>query len=159
SAGSVIHAVRTREIDHLGGLAKVMPTTSVCFLAGAVAICGLPPLNGFVSEFLIYTGLFRTVVGSGKTLAGAAFAAPALALLGALGVASFGRVYGVVSLGPARSGPAGPAHESPRSMLVPMGVLVGCCVLIGMAPRLVVPALQAGISAWAPELEGRGTGL
>ena len=61
SAGSVIHAARTREIDHLGGLAKAMPWTALCFLVGAVAICGLPPLNGFVSEFLIYLGLFGTL--------------------------------------------------------------------------------------------------
>ena len=61
SAGSVIHSARTREIDHLGGLAKLMPWTSLCFLAGSVAICGLPPLNGFVSEFLIYLGLFGTL--------------------------------------------------------------------------------------------------
>ena len=60
SAGSVIHSVHTRDIDHLGGLAKVMPWTSLCFLVGSVAICGLPPLNGFVSEFLIYLGLFGT---------------------------------------------------------------------------------------------------
>src|SRR5207237_545667 len=61
SAGSVIHAVHTQEIDHLGGLGKLMPRTMLCFLIGAVAICGLPPLNGFVSEFLIYLGLFRTL--------------------------------------------------------------------------------------------------
>ena len=68
SAGSVIHATHTREIDHLGGLAKAMPYTAVCFLVGAVAICGLPPLNGFVSEFLIYLGLFGTL-GSESGLA------------------------------------------------------------------------------------------
>ncbi|HMC88640.1 MAG TPA: proton-conducting transporter membrane subunit, partial [Gemmataceae bacterium] len=61
SAGSVIHAVHTRAIDHLGGLAKSMPWTALSFLVGAVAICGLPPLNGFVSEFLIYLGLFGTL--------------------------------------------------------------------------------------------------
>src|SRR5204862_3341211 len=61
SAGSVIHATHTREIDHLGGLAKSMPATAFCFLAGAVALCGLPPLNGFVREFLVYLGLFRTL--------------------------------------------------------------------------------------------------
>src|SRR5207248_11176113 len=87
SAGSVIHAVHTREIDHLGGLAKVMPRTSLCFLIGAAAICGLPPLNGFVSEFLIYLGLFRTLVnGERSSFAWASFAAPALALIGTLAV-------------------------------------------------------------------------
>src|SRR5205807_3118219 len=61
SAGSVVHAAHTREIDRLGGLGKVMPCTAFCFLIGAVAICGLPPLNGFVSELLIYLGLFRSL--------------------------------------------------------------------------------------------------
>src|SRR5207302_7467889 len=61
AAGSVIHATGTREIDHLGGLARPMPWTACCFPTGAVAICGLPPLNGFVSEFLLYVGLFRTI--------------------------------------------------------------------------------------------------
>src|SRR5206468_9092957 len=61
SAGSVIHTAHTREIDHLGGLAKAMPWTALSFLVGAVAICGLPPLNGFVSEFLVYLGLFGTL--------------------------------------------------------------------------------------------------
>ena len=100
SAGSVIHSAHTREIDHLGGLAKTMPWTSVCFLVGSVAICGLPPLNGFVSEFLIYLGLFGTLVPrDGPAYAGAAFAAPALALIGALAVACFVKVYGAVFLG------------------------------------------------------------
>ncbi len=114
SAGSVIHSAHTREIDHLGGLAKAMPWTSLCFLVGSVAICGLPPLNGFVSEFLIYLGLFGTLVPrGGPTYAGAAFAAPALALIGALAVACFVKVYGAVFLGSARSEHARHAHESP----------------------------------------------
>ena len=151
SAGSVIHSVHTREIDHLGGLSKTMPRTSLCFLAGSVAICGLPPLNGFVSEFLIYLGLFGTIVpGAGPTYTGAAFAAPALALIGALAVACFVKVYGAVFLGSARSEHARHAHESPLSMLGPMGVLAACCVLIGTAPLLVAPILQQGVSAWAP---------
>ncbi|MGP0064702.1 MAG: proton-conducting transporter membrane subunit [Isosphaeraceae bacterium] len=160
SAGSVIHAVHTRDIDHLGGLAKLMPRTAVCFLVGSVAICGLPPLNGFISEFLIYLGLFGTLGGGeGKSYGGAAFAAPALALVGTLAVACFVKVYGAVFLGTARSEHARHAHESPPSMLVPMGVLVVCCVLIGLAPTLVAPALQQGISAWAPGLANRGPGL
>jgi hydrogenase-4 component B len=150
SAGSVIHATHTREIDHLGGLAKAMPWTSLCFLVGAVAICGLPPLNGFVSEFLIYLGLFGTLLGNGNGLAfpGAAFAAPALALIGALAVACFVKVYGAVFLGTARSEHARHAGESPPAMAVPMGVLVACCVLIGVAPILVIPVLAQAVSAW-----------
>jgi formate hydrogenlyase subunit 3/multisubunit Na+/H+ antiporter MnhD subunit len=66
SVGSVIHATHPREIDHLGGVARDMPRTALAFLVGAVAICGLPPLNGFVSELFIYLGLFRTLgIGGG----------------------------------------------------------------------------------------------
>jgi hydrogenase-4 component B len=154
SAGSVIHAAHTREIDHLGGLAKVMPRTSVYFLIGAAAICGLPPLNGFISEFLIYLGLFSTLGNGQRTsFASASFAAPALALIGTLAVACFVKVYGAAFLGTARSDHARHAGESPASMLAPMGVLVVCCFLIGLAPLLIAPVLQSGISAWAPDLK------
>jgi hydrogenase-4 component B len=146
SAGSVIHAVHTREIDHLGGLGKVMPWTALGFVAGAVAICGLPPLNGFVSEFFIYLGLFGTL----KRYPGAAFAAPALALIGALALACFVKVYGAVFLGTARSEHARHAHESPPLMLGPMGVLVACCFVVGLAPQLVAPVLEQAIVTWAP---------
>ncbi len=160
SAGSVLHAAHTREIDHLGGLAKPMPWTALCFLVGAVAICGLPPLNGFVSEFLLYLGLFGTLGDQGGwSFVGVAFAAPALALIGALAVACFVKVYGAVFLGTARSEHAGHAHESPPSMLGPMGVLVACCFLIGLAPLLVAPLLGGGISAWAPDLKDAGPRL
>ena len=157
SAGSVIHAVHTRDIDHLGGLAKPMPWTSLCFLVGAVAICGLPPLNGFVSEFLIYLGLFGTLAsGAGPTFAGAAFAAPALALIGALAVACFVKVYGRSSwdcpLG-TRSACARVAAEHARAD--------------GRAGRLLLPdragpdgssrrCCEQGISAWAPRLSDAG---
>jgi hydrogenase-4 component B len=153
SAGSVIHAVHTREIDHLGGLAKLMPWTSRAFLVGAVAICGLPPLNGFVSEFLIYLGLFGTLSdGAGRSFSSAAFAAPALALIGALAVACFVKVFGAVFLGAARSAHTEHAHEAPPTMLGPMAVLVSCCFLIGLLPVAIVPILGRGIADWAPNL-------
>src|SRR5208337_2773927 len=120
SAGSVIHATGTREIDRLGGLAKAMPRTSLAFLVGAIAICGLPPLNGFVSELLIYLGLFGTLgIGAGAACPIAAFAAPALALIGALAVACFVKVFATVFLGSPRSECVVHAHESPWSMLGP----------------------------------------
>jgi len=154
SAGSVIHGTHTREIDLLGGLAKRMPWTALGFLVGAVAICGLPPLNGFVSEFLIYLGLFDTLgIGKKPSFAGAAFAAPALALIGALAVACFVKVYGAVFLGTARSDHARHAHESPRSMLGPIAVLVACCLLIGLAPLLVAPIIGKGEETWAAGLK------
>ena len=158
SAGSVIHATHTREIDELGGLGKAMPWTALCFLIGAVAICGLPPLNGFVSEFLIYLGLFHSLGLAGEaSLAGAAFAAPALALIGTLAVACFVKVYGVVFLGTARSRHAEQVEESPPTMLVAMSVLVVCCFFIGLAPQCIAPVLGQGIAAWAPEVTDAGS--
>lgn len=152
SAGSVIHARHTREIDHLGGLAKAMPWTVACFLIGATAICGLPPLNGFVSEFLIYSGLLRTLgLGHEPGFPAAAFAVPALALMGALAVACFVKVFGVVFLGVSRMPDRHPARESPWTMLVPQGVLAAGCFAIGLGPTLVAPLLDRATAVWTGE--------
>ncbi|MDX9979382.1 MAG: proton-conducting transporter membrane subunit, partial [Lentisphaeria bacterium] len=118
-AGSVVHATGTRENDHLGGLGRNMPRTAGFFLVGAAAICGLPPLNGFVSELLVYLGLFRTAgVGEGVSWPAAAMAAPALAMIGALAVACFVKVSGAVFLGSERTAASGRAVEARASMLV-----------------------------------------
>ena len=160
AAGSTIHATHTREIDHLGGLAKRMPLTALCFVVGAVAICGLPPLNGFVSELLIYLGLFRTLgAQGGLSCAGAALAAPALALIGGLAVACFVKVFGAVFLGTGRSAHVAGAHEAGPAMIGPMVVLAAYCFAIGLVPWAVAPALEGAVRDWAPELTGRGPGL
>ena len=150
-AGSVVHAMRTREIDRMGGLAKRMPATAFFFLVGAVAICGLPPLNGFVSEFLVFLGLFRTVGLNGEpSWSGAALGVPALAMIGALALACFVKVYGAVFLGLPRSDRCARAHESPASMIGPMAVLALACAAIGLAPSLVAPILDRAVAAWIP---------
>jgi hydrogenase-4 component B len=148
-AGSVIHATHTRSLDVMGGLGRRMPITATCFLIGAVAICGLPPLNGFVSELLIYLGLFGTIqTDRGLIALAPVMAVPALALVGALASACFVKVYGIVFLGAARSEPATHAHESGRTMTGPMIVLAGCCALIGLAPLLLAPMLDRAASTW-----------
>jgi hydrogenase-4 component B len=153
SAGSVIHATGTRSIDRLGGLAKAMPRTALAFLVGAVAICGLPPLNGFASEYLLYVGFLRTVARpGGDTWISGAFGAPALALIGALAVACFVKVYGAVFLGAPRSESTRAAHESGVPITGSMGALVGACAVLGFAPLAVAPLLGRAAAAWAPEL-------
>ncbi len=150
SAGSVIHARHTREIDHLGGLAKSMPWTAGFFLLGAAAICGLPPLNGFISEFLIYLGLFQTLgLGGGREFPVAAFAVPVLAMMGALAVACFVKVFGVVFLGVSREKLEHPIHESGWAMRAPMLVLSVCCIAIGLGPTMVATMLDQSISVWS----------
>jgi len=151
-AGSIVHAARTREIDQMGGLAKRLPRTYILFLLGCMAIAGLPPLNGFVSEILIYIGLFRALPsGNSFAWAAVAVAAPALALIGALAVACFVKVTGAVFLGAPRSERPHSLHESPWSMIGPMAVLATLCVAIGVAAPFLAPFLDRVIACWVPQ--------
>lgn len=148
SAGAVVHATGTRQIDRLGGLWRRMPRTGLAFLVGAVAICGLPPLNGLVSELLIYLGLFRTAAERGGPWLAGALAAPALALVGALAVGCFVKVFGAVFLGMARSPDGDGAREPGPAMLAPMAILGAACLFIGLGAPLVSRALDAAVVAW-----------
>lgn len=138
-AGSVLHATGTADMDHLGGLLKRMPITGVTFLIGSAAICGLPPLNGFISEFLIYLGAFKGVTSTPGALAVAsACALAALALIGGLAAVCFTKVFGIVFLGEARSDHGRHAHEAHVGMLAPMTALAAGCILIGaLAPWVI----------------------
>lgn len=160
SAGSVIHAIGTREIDLMGGLARRIPHTALFFLTGAVAICGLPPLNGFVSEFLIYLGFFSGVKeGTGTAVPFLALAAPALALIGGLAVACFIKVYGIAFLGLPRSGQTEESHEGGWEMRSPMLCLAILCGFIGIFPQAVAHLLESAVFAWRPELAVNGKQL
>ena len=141
-AGSVIHTTGTREIDLMGGAARRLPYTALLFGIGAVAICGLPPLNGFVSELLIYLGFFRGIHSNSGAASVVSLAAPALALVGGLAVACFVKVYGIVFLGVPRSETHAARHEAGWQMLLPMLLLGGLCIAIGLAPGLVAGSLQ-----------------
>ncbi len=136
-AGSVLHAIGTREMDRMGGIIRRMPWTAATFLTGAVAICGLPPLNGFVSEFLIYLGAFRAV-GEPRIAAAGAMIIIGLALIGGLAAACFTKAFGVVFLGEPRSEQAAHAHESGWAMRIPLLLLAAGCAAIGfLAPHAV----------------------
>ncbi len=159
SAGAVIHATGTREIDALGGLFRRMRFTGAAFLVGAVAICGLPPLNGFVSEWLITLGSFRalTMGSAGIEMLGAAAGAPALALIGALAVACFVKAFSAVFLGSPRSPRAAAGTgDAARSMRFSMMGLAVLCGVIGLWPS---GAARLGADATGALLHGRaGTG-
>jgi len=149
AAGAAIHRVGTREIDRLGGLAGRMPHTAALFAIGAAAICGLPPLNGFVSELLIYLGLFRVAaVADVGVWSVAPLAAPMLAMAGALAIACFVKVFGTVFLGPMRSEEAARAREPRQSMRLAMALLALGCVGIGALPVLLMPLLDRVIGTW-----------
>jgi hydrogenase-4 component B len=151
SAGSVVHATGTREIDRYGGLLRHQPWTAICFLGGAVAICGLPPFNGFVSEWLIYLAAFGASRGESLSLRLAVLAAPALALIGGLAVACFVKVFGVTFLGAPRTPQAAAVHhDAVPSMRGPMLTLLVACAWIGLLPGTLAPLLQNAVTAWVP---------
>ncbi len=142
-AGSVVRATHTRNIEELGGLAKKLPYTSFFFLIGAVAISALPPLNGFISEWLTFQALLLGFTTADLTVKLAIPVTVALlALTGALAAACFVKAYGITFLGLPRSNAADKAKESPRSMLVAMGILALGCVVLGIFPGIALSALN-----------------
>lgn len=146
-AGEVIHKTGSGSIDALGGLLKSMKITGTTFLMGSLAISGLPPFNGFVSEFFIYMAGFRGVSMDRGTISMVSFAIVGLAVIGGLALACFTKVTGVVFQGEPRTEAAENSNEKGISMLVPMVVLALLCLLIGLFPE--VPVLMT-LKALAP---------
>ena len=119
-AGSVLHATGTREISRLGGVWRAMPWTAGLFAFGAMAISALPPLNGFVSEWLVYLGLFEGAAGHAPVAVALVPAAVALGVTGALALAAFVKAAAVVFVGAARTHTIEHAHECGWWMRGPM---------------------------------------
>jgi hydrogenase-4 component B len=146
-AGAVVHATHTRNMEELGGLVKSMPRTALCFLVGAAAISGLPPLNGFVSEWLVFQALL-----GGPRLPHPelglimAFAVGMLALTSGLAAACFVKAFGITFLAIPRSEHAARAHEVPLPMQLAMGALAVACGVLGVGCTLVVPGLQGVVA-------------
>jgi formate hydrogenlyase subunit 3/multisubunit Na+/H+ antiporter MnhD subunit len=162
-AGSVLHATHTRDMNRLGGLIRGLPWTAVCFLTGSLAIAGLPPLNGFVSEWLLFQSLLPGI-GSPVPLVAPlmTLAVGVLALTSGLAAAGFVKAFGITFLAIPRSPAAEHAREAPLSMRVGMGILAVACVGLGLGAGLILPALAAALTGpaglAAPALRF-GTGL
>ncbi|MDP3980185.1 MAG: proton-conducting transporter membrane subunit [Chlamydiota bacterium] len=137
-SGAVWHETGTRKIDVLGGLLKKMPVTGFCFLIGAAAICGLPPLNGFISEFLILFASYKGILGTTATVFISLGIIASLALIGSLAIACFTEAFGIIFLGEPRSAHGDKAHEPGALMLAPMAILAGLCVLIGLGAPFII---------------------
>lgn len=143
-AGVVQHAAHTVELEKLGGLLKRMPWTGLCFLIGSAAIVGLPPLNGFISEFLlIYAGYAGLLLPTTAAAAAGLTTLVAMGLIGGLAAACFAKAFGVVFLGSPRSGEAEQAHEAAWPMTAAMAILALLCIVIGFSGPLVISALAA----------------
>jgi hydrogenase-4 component B len=134
-AGAVLHATHTRNMEEMGGLIRRMPQTACFFLIGAVAISALPPLNGFVSEWLTYQALLQGF-GATESLWRLVFplSGAMLALTGALAAACFVKAFGISFLAQPRSEHAARAHEVALSMRAGMAVLTAACVGLGLFP-------------------------
>jgi hydrogenase-4 component B len=148
-AGDVVMTTGTRQIEQFGGLLRRMPWTGVLFLIGAMAISGLPPLNGFASEWLTFQAFLYGFWGSTEPLVHFLFpvGGALLALTTALAAACFVKAFGISFLGLPRSRAAAEAREAPAVMLVPQAFLAMLCVGLGVFPGLVLRALDGVVAS------------
>jgi hydrogenase-4 component B len=147
SAGNVYQAAHTLNIERLGGLIKKMPHTSILFLFAAVAICGLPPLNGFISEFLIYGGLYNWLYSASLiSLIAIVFSVGGLVLIGGLALLCFTKAFSIVFLGNPRENKHDEIYETGFWQLFPMYMTLLLMVIIGLFPSLFINALQRPVN-------------
>jgi hydrogenase-4 component B len=150
--GAVEAGTGTRELDRLGGIARRMPWTSALFLIGVLAISALPPLNGFVSEWLtLQTVLRSSLLASAPIKIAFAIAGALLALTAGLAVTCFVKVFAMGFLGLPRSEGAAKATEPSRGIRAPLTVLAATCILLGILPTYVIPALDRAVLPLAKE--------
>jgi hydrogenase-4 component B len=147
SSGNVYQATHTVNIESLGGMFKRMPQTAVLFLIAAVAICGLPPLNGFISEFLIYGGLYNWLFSANLiSLIIFVFTLTGLVLIGGLAILCFTKAFSVVFLGNMREDLPQEIHESSFWQLFPLYLTVTLMISIGLFPSFYIQALQGPVN-------------
>ena len=148
-AGTVDDRAGTRDLNKLGGLIHAMPWTAGAFLVGTLAISALPPFNGFVSEWLTLQTMLRSAELP-STLVKLVFAlcGAGLALTAALAVTCFVKAFAMGFLGMSRSGGAAKAVEAHGASIVPMVFLAALCVLLGVLPTYMIPALSRQLQPW-----------
>jgi len=137
--GTVYQLTRTLDIERLGGLIKKMPRTAVLFLIAALAICGLPPFNGFISEFLIYSGLFKGLISLDLTSTTfLIMSIVGLVFIGGMAILCFTKAFGIIFLGSERSQLPASANETELSKLLPNYIIAALIILIGVVPQLFI---------------------
>lgn len=145
-AGNIYSQMHTTLLDRFGGVAKYMPVTAILFLLATMAICALPPLNGFVGEFLIYLGMLESVRDGVNTLyaAGGLFS---LALIGGIAVLAFTKLYGTVFLGSPRHHHVAESSEVDSLRIAAMAIPAAGIILIGLFPQWAIMALKRTVGA------------
>jgi NADH:ubiquinone oxidoreductase subunit 5 (subunit L)/multisubunit Na+/H+ antiporter MnhA subunit len=158
-AGSVYQQTGTLNVEKLGGLIKKMPQTAGLFLIAALAICGLPPLNGFISEFLIFSGLFAGLKSDSFSFSLFILTAiAALVTIGGLAIICFTKAFGVVFLGTERERFHTEPIEVPFLMLLPKYMAALMIVLIGIFPQFFLWLLKNPVSLFVPDLLNNSNG-
>jgi hydrogenase-4 component B len=153
AAGNVYLATHTMNVERLGGIIKRMPLTSIMFLIPAVAICGLPPLNGFVSEFLIYGGIFNWLSNAGLVaMIIIGFSLLSLVFIGGLALLCFTKAFSIVFLGNSRKPSDEEIQETGFWQLLPMYLAVLLMVLIGLFPSVFISFLRQPLFLFVHEL-------
>ncbi len=137
SAGNIYSKMHTTAMNEMGGLAKYMPITAIMMLFATVAICALPPLNGFVSELLIYIGMFNGV-SSGYEVLYSVTGIIVLSLIGGIVVLAFTKLYSVVFLGSPRSHHVAECTEVDNQRIVATCIPAAFILIIGVAPQYVI---------------------
>lgn len=152
STGNIYQKIHSMNIERMGGFVKKMPQTAFLFLLAALAICGLPPLNGFVSEFLIYGGLYNWLFSAGLvSLIVIVFAILGLVLIGGLAILCFTKAFGIVFLGNMRHKEHKHIKEVTLWQLFPL-YLIGCLIVfIGLFPSLFITMLQQPVHLFIQE--------
>jgi formate hydrogenlyase subunit 3/multisubunit Na+/H+ antiporter MnhD subunit len=150
-AGNLYSEEHTTTLDRFGGVIRQMPITALLFLIGTVAICALPPLNGFVSEFILYVGMFQGVASSDHALY-AVLGIAALALIGGLAIYAFTKLYGVAFLGSPRSHEVAEMQEVDNGRIVAMALPVVGILCIGFAPTLLLSLFAKVAATLIPEM-------
>ena len=137
NAGNIYSKLHTTSMNEMGGLAKYMPITAIITLFGAVAICALPPLNGFISELLIYIGMFNGVSDGHEVLYSVA-GIIALSLIGGIAVLVFTKLFGVVFLGSPRSHHVAESSEVDNLRIGAMAIPATLILFIGLFPQVAI---------------------
>lgn len=147
SAGNVLQATHTANIERLGGIIKKMPQTAILFLIAAVAICGLPPLNGFISEFLIYGGIYNWLYSANLvSLLAIVFSIAGLVIIGGLALLCFTKAFSIVFLGTQRDSAIAEIKETGKWQLFPMYLTVTLMIIIGLLPSVFINAIQRPVN-------------
>jgi len=150
TAGNVYSYVHSLNIDSLGGLIRKLPRTAILFLIGSLAICGLPPFNGFISEFLIYIGMFKSISGLGFSVTVLMmFAILGLVLIGGLAMICFTKAFSIVFLGTPRHISLEEVHNEEKSSVTPLYPIIFFILAIGLIPTFFLNVISLPISQYA----------